>query len=176
MGHRSGSQLTATLTRNTLNAGAATGSASIGAPALGHAEVLGERSAARPEHFVTDFELTHVPAHRLHRPGEVLARADILGPAEAGLEAHDAGLAAHVVPVQRIDRGGAHPDEDVVVRHGGPRHLLELEHVGRAVAAVDHRTHARRPRERRWRFAAAPTRGTSAIVQFIGWPPDAGVE
>ena len=108
---------------------------------LARERVLGERRGRVAEHLVARSEARHAHADRLDDPGEVHT-ADRLG-----LLAHQGRRhayhepAMHAVPVERVHRGCANPDQDASFGQGWPRDLPEMKRVGRAVSLLDDRPH-----------------------------------
>jgi len=67
------------------------------------------------EDLLTRLELGHAPADRLDLAGYVDAQDLCLGPAGSFGYPQRVRLAAHEVPVERIDRDGADPHEHPVL-------------------------------------------------------------
>jgi hypothetical protein len=80
------------------------------------------------EHLVTGPEPGHGPADGLDLPGHVAPEAAVPGDAQPE-RPHDIRQAAQEVPVPRVDRGRADPDQDLVVLDDGLGDLVELEDV-----------------------------------------------
>ena len=98
------------------------------------ADVLGEAALLEQgEHVVAGTEPRHVLADRLDLARHVAAQdAELRGaqPQAAGHQARDVRLASHVVPVVRVDGGGAHPDQHLVGRGHGLVDVGEVQVVG----------------------------------------------
>ena len=103
---------------------------------LAHHHMRGKGPGACAKHAIANLELRDPRPHGLDRAGEVGADALFLGCAKARLHAHDVGLAAQVVPVERIHRRGAHAHQHLRVGGGGGGKGLETQHLGAAVAVV----------------------------------------
>ena len=99
--------------------------------------VLRERAGATAENLVARLEPRDVAAHCFDGARVVHAEPNVLRLAQSGAEPHQVGRAAHVVPVERVDRRRVHADEQFVVAGHGFLDVIEPEHVGGAVVAVD---------------------------------------
>ncbi len=87
---------------------------------------LGERATAKAEDLVARPESGHVLPDRLDDAGEVRAADGIVLLAHQLRDDREEEPAVDRVPVQRVDRGRAHPDEHAVVVDRG---LLDLSQV-----------------------------------------------
>ena len=88
---------------------------------LGDADVLGEAAGQHEGvDLVAGAEPGHGPADRLDLPGHVAAQPAVLGDAQPD-RAHDVGQAAQVVPVPRVDGGGADAYQHLVAPPGRGR-------------------------------------------------------
>src|SRR5262249_19248985 len=90
-------------------------------------------------------EARHCAANRLHATRKIAAADLHLGcaPAEQGWRhhAHDVRIAAHDVPVARVDRRRMHPYHQVVWTGQRLFDFFELEDLRRAVALLNNRFH-----------------------------------
>ena len=119
------------------------------------ARVLGERALAEAEHLVAGPQPAHVRADRLHPSGRV-------DPGHPGLrlgqphfshQPRDERVAAHDVPVVRVERGGVHPNQHVVGADLGQVGVHQPEDVRRAEPLLHDRLQSGSPR------VVAPCRG-----------------
>ena len=94
--------------------------------ALANDDVLRDRAVRAAEHFVARLEARDALADGFDRAGEVDADARVLRRAEAGRQSHDVRRAAHGVPVDRVQRGGVHLHEQLIVRGRRLGDLFEL--------------------------------------------------
>lgn len=108
---------------------------------FGCAGEFGKGAAAHPEDGIAGLEMGHFGVNGFHFPGQVHAELLVFWVAEAGHEADAVGRSAEKMPVQRIDGGGADPDEDFVVSGRGFGDVGQLEDAGRAVLVVDDGLH-----------------------------------
>ena len=95
----------------------------------------------RAEDLVSRAEIGDVLADRLDDAGEVDARRALLRLQHPEHGTSEPRGAPHRVPVGRVDRCGAHPDEHVVGADNGRIDLLEPKHVGRAENVLDDSFH-----------------------------------
>ena len=109
--------------------------------ALRRADVLGAGSALLAEHLVARLEAGHILPDRLDPAGEIDAGDVALGLAPTGGSPCEVGVASEQMPVERIHRRGADPNEDLVVGRYRFRDVLECEDIGRAVAVIRDRIH-----------------------------------
>ena len=123
-------------------------------PILADSDVLGEGAASAAEHLIPRSKPLHVPADRFDRPCKIDAHSCGRRCADAGIQAHDVRRSPHVVPVERIDRGRANPDQDFIVRRRRLFDVLHLENIGRTITAVNDGLHPCRIRGKRIRRAA----------------------
>src|SRR5437016_11624452 len=87
-------------------------------------DVLGERPISSAEYLVARLETRDALADRLDRSGKVDAEAWVVRVSEAVVHAHEVRGAFELVPIERIDRGRMHSDQDFVVLRGGLRDVL----------------------------------------------------
>jgi hypothetical protein len=118
------------------------------------------REGARPqaEYFIAGFELRDALPDCFDGAGKVDPHALVLRRPDAGVAPHQVGLAAHAVPVERIDGRGANPDEDLIIRGRGFFDGLQLENLGRPVATIDDGLH---------RSRAVGKRGRRSAIGFV---------
>src|SRR5262249_30542010 len=96
--------------------------------------VLGERAAGRTADLVAGTKLRHVRAHILDDARGVDAgNPAALRTAHTDEKTGPARLAAHHVPVVRVDRSRSDADEHLIVLGRRSLHVLESERVGGAV-------------------------------------------
>jgi len=74
-------------------------------------------------------------------PGEVAAADGGPRAAHPELQPGELRVTAHDVPVSRVDRGGAHPNEHVPRAGVRPVDVLEPQSVGGSVLVLDDRLH-----------------------------------
>ena len=139
---------------------------------FGNRRVLGKGAAVVPliaadclaEHLVTRVKPCHVLSDRLDAPCHVRSRNRVLRLAQPGSHhAQRVRQAPHDVPDVRMDGRRVDPHQHVIVLHGRPVDVCELQDVDRAVLVLDDRLHrARRARRRPCSPAcAAPPSGRS---------------
>ncbi len=102
--------------------------------------------------------------------GHIRAGDEVRGPPRSG-DAADR-VAAQILDIGGVERGGPDPHQDLAVAGRGHRHICQLEDVGTTVAVLDRRSHRDPPRDRRHAplSAAGPAR-SSERVQHRGPPP-----
>ncbi len=110
-------------------------------PVLVHRDVLSQRPTSRAEDFITRLEALDVLADRFDGACKVDSKPDIFGHTHADVRTHDEGLTAHIVPVEGIDGGRAHFDQDPVVLQRWLLDGFNLDDLRRAVTAIDSRLH-----------------------------------
>ena len=97
--------------------------------------------AGGAEDPVADRELGHCCADGLDLPGQLAAEDPLLRAAQPGEVAGEERLALAPAAVRPVDRGGADPDEDLVVLRHGPLDLFDSQDVRAAVPVVDNCSH-----------------------------------
>jgi hypothetical protein len=102
--------------------------------------ILGKGAAAKGFDVAVDriarLELRHAAAHGLDAPGQVRAEPVALRLEQPFAEARQEDVGGEQVPVQRVDRCGVNLDQHLAFFGRGFLHILELEHIGRAVLGV----------------------------------------
>jgi eukaryotic-like serine/threonine-protein kinase len=94
------------------------------------------------EYVVPGPETGDAPADRFHGTGHVRAGNGICWFEKSGShQPEDIGSPCHDVPDVRMERSGAHPDQDVVVADGRHVDVPDLQIVRRPVARLDDRPH-----------------------------------
>jgi hypothetical protein len=90
----------------------------------GRAGIFRKGAFGRAENQVTGFELCDPGADRFHYPGDIGAEPRRLRLAHSEEQAKERWRTAQKVPVIRIHRGGANPDQDLFFRRSGFLNLL----------------------------------------------------
>jgi hypothetical protein len=104
--------------------------------------VLGEGTAADPEHLVTGGEPGHRRTDRGHRACHVQPGHEVLRATQPEAEdAEQVGPAGHQVPRATVQPGSVHADEDLVVGDLRPGDVPLLEDVLGAVLLLDDGPH-----------------------------------
>jgi hypothetical protein len=115
------------------------------AAALANDDVLRDGAVRAAEYFIAGLEARDVLADCFDGAREVDADARVLRRAQARAQAHDVGRAAHHVPVERVQRRGAHFHEHLIVSRRRLGDLFELQHFGSAITARDQAFHGVAP-------------------------------